>query len=447
MMIRSRRPSTVRMTSAWSLLLMGLVGPMAHAQGELENVIVETYYVSDTNDATDTIGGGLSAGSRTYRVYVDLCDSCALRAVYGDAAHPMDVSSTQPIFNNLDRGKPFGHEINNGALDENTVALDSWWSLGAGSTQKFGILKADDPDGSILAGNDGGSASIPGGLLVNDDPLAGAPVDSLDGLVPLNGGTALPPGFAVTGLSPDSLFGDSTAGNVFATTDTRISCTTPGVQGPTADNRILILQVTTAGELTFHLNIEVEEPDGTIIKYVWNDTLLAADEVPSGLLVYPPECGCMDPNFLEYDPAAGCDDGSCQTAIVFGCTDTLACNFDPAANFNIPLLCCYGPDSCNGLDIAIVCPDVSAPDAFQSGADWRFFPNPLAGNLLTLTWAGQQAEALRVLDQAGRLVREERMQGGTQGHRELDLGGLPAGTYLIQLITDRGPHVRLLVRG
>lgn len=440
------RPSTKWMTSKWPLLLTGLIGPAAHAQGELENVIVETYYISDTNDATDTMGGGLVAGSRTYRVYVDLCDSCALRAVYGDAAHPMDVSSTQSIFNNLDRGKSFGHEINNGALDENTVALDSWFSLGAGSTQKFGILKANDPDGSILGGNDGGSAMIPGGLLQNADPLAGAPLDSLDGLVPLNGGAALPPGFAVVGTSPDSLFEDTIAGAVFQTIDTRISCTTPGVTGPTADNRILILQLTTAGELTFHLNIEVERSTGELIKYVWNDTLLQADEVASGLLVYPPECGCMDPNFLEYDPAAGCDDGSCQTAIVFGCTDTLACNFDASANYNVQLLCCYGPDSCNGLDISIVCPDVSAPDVDPASAAWSFFPNPLAGDLLTLTWTGQQAEAVRVLDQAGRLVQVEGMRRMTQGQLDLDLSGLPSGIYLIQLVTDRGPQVRLLVR-
>lgn len=446
MMTRSNRRPAWTQARLWSMITVGLAWSAVQAQGELENVIVETYYISDANDATDVIGGGLVTGSRTYRVYVDLCDSCALRAVFGDAAHPMDISSTAPIFNNVDRGRTFGHEINNGALDENTVALDSWLSLGAGSTQKYGIPKADDPDGSILGGNDGGSAMIPGGLLQNTDPLAGAPLDSLDGLVPLNGGAALPPGFAVVGTSPDSLFRDSTAGMMFETLDTRISCTTPGVTGPTADNRILIMQVTTAGELSFHINIEVERSTGELIKYVWNDTLLQADEVASGLLVYPPVCGCTDPNFLEYDPGAGCDDGSCQTAIVFGCTDTLACNFDPAANFNIPLLCCYGPDSCNGLDITIVCPGVSTPELSTTAVEWNLFPNPLGGDRLTLTWTGQQVDGVRVLDQAGRLVREERLGGMREGRHELDLAGVPAGILLIQVITDRGPQVRLLVR-
>ncbi|MEY4593948.1 MAG: hypothetical protein RIQ47_358, partial [Bacteroidota bacterium] len=41
-------------------------------RAQVENVIVERYYVSDASDATDTIGGGLAAGSVTYRIYIDL---------------------------------------------------------------------------------------------------------------------------------------------------------------------------------------------------------------------------------------------------------------------------------------------------------------------------------------------------------------------------------------
>lgn len=434
-------------TRAILLLFAATAAVYLLAQGDLENVIVETYYISDANDATDTIGGGVVVGSRTYRVYVDLCDSCALRAVYGDASHPLVVGATAPFFNNLDRGRTYGHEVNNGALDENTVALDSWFSLGAGSNQKYGILKADDPDGSILGGNDGGSAMIPGGLLQNADPLAGAPLDSLDGLVPLNGGAALPPGFAVTGTSPDSLFKDSTSGSLFQTVDTRISCITPGVTGPTTANRILIGQFTTSGELSFCLNLEVQRASGSIIKYVCLDTLLQPGEVASGLLQYPPQCGCMDPDFLEYDPTAGCDDGSCSTPIVFGCLDSLACNYDPTANFPVTQLCCYGPDNCNGLDITIVCPDVSLADALSGSADWSFHPNPVAGERLTLSWGDHRPERVRVLDGTGRVMLDRGLNASPDGSIALDVASLPPGVYVVHLIQGGALYARLLVRG
>ena len=65
---------------------------------QLEKVIVEKYYVSDLNDATDTLGGGLPVGSTTYRVYVDLAPGSVLKKIYGDANHPFSIQSTAPFF-------------------------------------------------------------------------------------------------------------------------------------------------------------------------------------------------------------------------------------------------------------------------------------------------------------------------------------------------------------
>jgi len=42
--------------------------------------------------------------------------------------------------------------------------------------------------------------------------------------------------------------------------------------------------------------------------------------------------GCTDSVFLEFDPAATVNDGSCLTPIVLGCTDALFVEFDPGAN-------------------------------------------------------------------------------------------------------------------
>ena len=42
--------------------------------------------------------------------------------------------------------------------------------------------------------------------------------------------------------------------------------------------------------------------------------------------------GCMDDDYVEYDPNADWDDGSCQTLKLYGCTDSTALNYNPWAN-------------------------------------------------------------------------------------------------------------------
>jgi hypothetical protein len=265
--------------------------------------------------------------------------------------------------------------------------------------------------------------------------------------VPLNGGQAVPPNFTPLGNDPDPAFADSTLVNAFSTYNFRMSCISPGVKGPTAQNKLLIAQLTTNGDLTFLLNLEIEKPDGTVIKYVATDSLLQPGETAIGLLRYPPQCGCTDPDYLEFDPTAGCDDGSCQTAIVFGCMDTLACNYDPLSNFNIPLLCCYGPDSCNGLDIALVCPEVGLTEPIGTSSI-RAFPIPATSflhfeiNVPNGAWVEHM-----LIDATGRRVRSlvrERMVG--QERRTMDLQGLAPGPYFLSLSVDGRPRTMPVFR-
>ena len=42
--------------------------------------------------------------------------------------------------------------------------------------------------------------------------------------------------------------------------------------------------------------------------------------------------GCTDSNYLEFNPQANVDDGSCNTPIVYGCMDSTMFNYDPLAN-------------------------------------------------------------------------------------------------------------------
>lgn len=428
-MTRQRLPSLARLVSALGLILLS---HGSRAQGELEAVRVETYYVSDANDATDEAGGLLVAGSRTYRVFVDLGEGCSLLALFGDTNHVLSIRSTQLFFNNVDRGENFGHQIPDNRLDENTVALDSWLSLGRASNQRFGIEKEDDTDGSIIGGanNDGGSAGIPGGLLVNADADALPPLVEKDGLLPLSGAPAIPPGFFQLGDDPGAAFGEETVQSAFTSDDFTLGCTSPGVLGATSENVVLIAQLTTAGELEFELNLLVLRPDGTLARFVASDSILVGDEQVHPQLTYPPQCGCTDPDFLEFDPAAGCDDGSCATLIVFGCTDTLACNFNPEANIGIAQLCCYGPSNCNGLDVTVVCPQVGIEEEDRVRFNIELYPNPTRGELLLKVSGADSELTYAIVDISGRVLQRGRLPHGTSAYgRELDVAGLAQGAY------------------
>jgi hypothetical protein len=47
----------------------------------------------------------------------------------------------------------------------------------------------------------------------------------------------------------------------------------------------------------------------------------------------PPIPGCMDEDYLEYDPLATVSDSSCLTLKILGCTDSTMFNYDPIANY------------------------------------------------------------------------------------------------------------------
>ena len=46
----------------------------------------------------------------------------------------------------------------------------------------------------------------------------------------------------------------------------------------------------------------------------------------------PPILGCTDDDYVEWNPFATVDDGSCQTLKIFGCVDSTMFNYDPNAN-------------------------------------------------------------------------------------------------------------------
>ena len=147
---------------------------VGYSQG-LEGIIVETFYIADANDAADTDGGSIAEGATTYRIYVDMAPGYEIQAVYGNAAHTLRIATSTEFFNNEDRGAITGHGIALNRWDDNTVALDSYLTLGAVTATTLGVLKADDTNGAVA-----NSA----GLLQNTAAAAGIPVSVADGMIP-----------------------------------------------------------------------------------------------------------------------------------------------------------------------------------------------------------------------------------------------------------------------
>lgn len=429
-------------------------------KGQIHGVFVERYYVSDSLDATDTICGGLPVGSVTYRIYVDLDSGSKLLRIYGDASHLLEFRSTESFFNHFTDGQTFGKDISKSRYAENTVALDSWLTLGQvtrnAARTYFGVPKPMDTDGSFVGGsnNDGGSAAISGGLLTNADSTAGIPLTVADGndtlsVAPTNwfsNGIIDP----VTG-DDSTVFGSLVQGNHFSSSNAFLA--NSGTVGKIpADNLVLVAQLTTTGDLSFKINIVVQQPSTPFpveVKYVAqlapgetnSDTLKVA---PS--LSYPPICGCLDPDYLEYSSAFSCAaPDSCRTLIVFGCMDTAACNYDPSANFNLPSLCCY-PGYCNDRNLGVVCPDLNiGRAAFEN---LMIYPNPAAEEAFVQWTSGSGRTGVgSVLSMTGKLIRKFDIQGSTDGGRiRIGLTDVAPGAYILRLSDGITTMNRLLVK-
>ena len=408
------------------------------AQNSIKKIIVETYYVSDSIDATDTTGGHLEAGSKTYRVYIQMKPGCMLQKLYGDYRHTLKFSSTENFFNNMDRGKTFAKDINKTSYNSNTAALDTWLTLGQTTKTSvktyFGLLKSEDTDGSFIGGanNDGGSAGIPNGLLTNNDTLAGISLTVADGMDTL---THVPNNWSDNGIidlisSVDStIFGSAKTGKEFISNNAYLQ--NSGVTGVIpGNNEVLVAQLTTKGDISFELNVEVKETDGTVTKYVATgiDTL---DEKLCSYLKFPPDCGCMDPNYLEYKSSYICSiSDSCKTRIVLGCMDPMACNYDPNANYNVQYLCCY-PGICADRDISLVCPPLSNEILKKI----HIFPNPGTGQI-TIEAANLDFEETKyiIYNSYGKIEIEKNL-GSVSGSvsQDVNISKLPHGLYLVRL--------------
>jgi hypothetical protein len=128
--------------------------------------------------------------------------------------------------------------------------------------------------------------------------------------------------------------------------------------------------------------------------------------------------------------------------------DTLACNYDPDANFNVSQLCCYGPGNCNGLDISLVCPTVGLDEQALDGFSLQAYPNPFHDELFLKVTAGVGGSASYVLSDAlGREVRSGvRFIPGGNYETRFVFGELARGVYHLRMELDREVRSLVLVK-
>ena len=235
----------------------------AEAQQGLEKIIVEKYYISNDEDEKGT-DGALRSGSVTYRIFIDMLPKYRFQAVYGVPGHPMKISTTSYFFNDDENGGATANDISNNDLLKGAVMLDSWISVCAGSEGNFAILKGDD-NSSIVSSNQQ--------MLQNIDRKSKISLKTSDGLYPASplsiasiyGIDSLPMMFFKNNKSTDE-------GQIFFT-DNGSWASFGGSIGLDSTNRVLIAQITTDGEFSFELNLQLGTPYGGVENYVAKDPL------------------------------------------------------------------------------------------------------------------------------------------------------------------------------
>ena len=98
---------------------------------------------------------------------------------------------------------------------------------------------------------------------------------------------------------------------------------------PDANGRVLIMQVTTSGDISGQINYQVFPLGVGADQQQISVAFEGAGTFGGG--GGGNACGCTDATAVNYDETAQYDDGSCEYEVL-GCTDATACNYDMDAN-------------------------------------------------------------------------------------------------------------------
>ena len=246
------------------------------SQQGLEKIIVEKYYISNALDtAANYYAGKLPVNSTTYRIYVDMLPGYKFQAAYGSPEHTLKMNTTTHFFNNTDHGATIANTIPYRTLKKNTVMLDSWISVGSAGEDCVGILKTEDDTIATI--------NHEKKFLRNENKVMGESLLKKDGLIH-NGKAPRPMFFNLD--SAASVFAGYKNGNSFIVNNGAWACLggTYGIDS-LKTNRVLIAQITTDGDFSFELNIQIGTPkNGVSQKYVARNPI--GDEICIPSLIY-----------------------------------------------------------------------------------------------------------------------------------------------------------------
>ena len=206
--------------------------------------------------ATDII-----EGQTTYRIYLNATDPTdVVSAVFGSDVDPLSVSTSTGFYNDTFGGVT-GSDINPfmlGLVPE--LAADSWVTIGSEDNSQGDAVSTLESPNQPWTGSFAAGSSLDGNDFAIDDIAGG--------------------GWYVLGTSPNGIAGEN--------------------------QRVLLMQVTTAGILEGVLNVQIF-PLG--VGDVRNTYAFSGEGVYFDDSL--PACGCTDSTACNYDAAAESDDGSC----------------------------------------------------------------------------------------------------------------------------------------
>ncbi len=262
----------VARTMLYRMVIVGSLFQLGSAfgqQGIVDSIFVELYHVMDS----PVVG---EPPLKTYRIFVDLAPGYKLQTVFGDERNQLYITTTTRFFNDAENSVKYADQLNEERLNTGMAALDSWLTIGAASSAHWGVPRPWDTDGSLLE-------CPPYPSYVPPSTDHGKRRKKEKTLCELDGMLKAGPVPAVVNFKFDPGYLGQIRGAHLHTMDGAWAVL-GGTLGPTEENVLLIAQLTTTGDLSYKLNIQVGLPDGSFMRYVHTDAHGDEEAVLKGLI-------------------------------------------------------------------------------------------------------------------------------------------------------------------
>lgn len=247
-----------------------LLAGTAFSQVGLQGIVVEKYYQANSADVAGQEAGAavpLTSSSVTYRVFVDMNAGWKLNQIFAVPGNSLTVNSTSGFYNHPSNSVQTTPTLSSGNNANTHSSLDSWFTMGMTQSGKVGVLKSQDTDGSVFTQSNGLLTNNPGGCF--GLPIKGS--GAQDGYLPVS------PNISTNGLGGFGSIAalDAATSGTITITDGALAVL-GGITGATSSNMVLIGQFTTTGQLSFALNVQIQNATSGAVENYY------ASNAPSG---------------------------------------------------------------------------------------------------------------------------------------------------------------------